>query len=282
MEKIETIVREHYSVGDLAKRILDGLVDAGVDLERLTIEDLAVIDEFHIGGREATKYIISNLSLSANEHVLDVGCGIGGAGRTVVSLVGCRVTGIDLTPEYVEVAKILTKLTGLDGKADFKTASALAMPFDNEVFDAALTIHMSMNILDRDALYREVYRVMKPDALLCIYDVMKKGDEPISFPVPWAETSKSSRLVKAEEMPSLLENAGFEVCKVEDRSEFAFDYFKRRLAAVNNGPSSLGPHVIMGTTAREKFQNINRNMESGRIAPVMVLARRIQNGSEQS
>lgn len=275
MEKIESIVRAHYSVGDLAKRILDGLADAGADLERLTIEDLAVIDEFHIGGREATKYMISNLSLSGDEHVLDVGCGIGGAGRTIVSQVGCRVTGIDLTPEYAEVAKTLTKLTGLDGKANFQTASALAMPFDNETFDAALTIHMAMNILDRDALYQEVYRVMKPGTLFCIYDVMKKGDEPIHFPVPWAETPQSSHLVTAEEMPPLLENAGFEICKVEDRTEFAFDYFKRRLAAVNNGPSSLGPHIIMGTTAREKFQNINRNMESGRIAPVLVLARRI-------
>jgi ubiquinone/menaquinone biosynthesis C-methylase UbiE len=275
MEEIESIVMAHYSVGDLAKRILDGLADIGADLDHLTIEDLAVIDEFHIGGREATKYIISNLSLSADEHVLDIGSGIGGAGRTIVSQVGCRITGIDLTPEYVEVARILTKLTGLDDKTDFQTASALSLPFDNEVFDAAITIHMAMNILDRDALYQEACRVMKPGALFAIYDVMKKGDEPISFPVPWAETPQSSHLVAAKEMPSLLENAGFEVCKVEDRSEFAFDYFKRRLAAVSKGSSSLGPHIIMGTTAREKFQNINLNMESGRIAPVLVLARRI-------
>ncbi len=275
MEKIESMVREHYSVGDLAKRILDGLADVGADLDHLSIEDLAVIDEFHIGGRKATEYMISNLSLSGDEHVLDIGSGIGGAGRTIVSQAGCRVTGIDLTPEYVEVARMLTKLTGLDDNADFQTASALSMPFDNEVFDAAITIHMSMNIRDRDALYREACRVMKPGALLAIYDVMKKGDEPIFFPVPWAETSQSSHLVTAEEMPSLLENAGFEVCKIEDRTKFAFDYFKRRLAAVNNGPSSLGPHIIMGTTAREKFQNINRNMETGRIAPVLVIARRI-------
>ncbi len=275
MEKIENIVKAHYSVGDLAERILDGLADVGADLDHLSIEDLAVIDEFHIGGRKATEYMISKLSLSGDEHVLDIGCGIGGAGRTIASQVGCRITGIDLTSEYVEVAKMLTKLTGLDNKADFQTASALSMPFDDEVFDAAITIHMSMNIRDRDALYQEVRRVVKPGALFGVYDVMKKNDEPIFFPVPWAETSESSHLVKAEEMPLLLENAGFEICKIEDRSEFAFDYFKRRLAAASSGSSSFGPHIVMGTTAREKFQNINNNMETGRITPVLVVARRI-------
>jgi len=274
MENVDDIVKEHYGVGDLATRILDGLKATGVDLDGLTTEDLAVVDEFHIGGRMATQYAISKLHLSGNEHILDIGCGIGGAARTIASQTRNRVTGIDLTPEFIEVAEMLTRLTGLDDKAAFHAANALSMPFDDETFDAALTLHVAMNIRDRDALYGEIARVMKPAALLCIYDVIKKGDAPITFPMPWAQTEYSSHLVGVEEMQTLLERAGFEVDVIEDRTPSAIDFFNRGLAAAAKGPQPLGVHLIMGPTMREKLQNVKHNMEEGRIAPVLMTARR--------
>ncbi len=274
MENVEDIVKEHYSVGDLATRILDGLKATGVDLDNLTIEDLAVVDEFHIGGRKAAEYAISKMHLSGKEHVLDIGCGIGGTARTIASKSGCKVTGIDLTPEYIEVAQTLTRLTRLDDKASFEAASALSLPFGDGVFDAAITIHVAMNILDRETLYKEIARVMKPGAILCIYDVMKKGEEPISFPMPWAQTAKSSHLVTPEEMVPLLESAGFEIDEVEDRTEQAIEFFNQSQAAAAQGPQALGVHIIMGPTAREKLQNVRQNVEAGRIAPVLMVVRR--------
>ncbi len=274
MNKIEKIVKQHYAVGDLAERILEGLKATGADLDNLTIEDISAVDEFHIGGRKATQYVISKMPLSARAHVLDVGCGIGGAARTMVSQTGCRVTGIDLTPEYIEVARTLSRLTRLDDKTDFHTASALAMPFRDQTFDAALTIHVAMNIQDRDALYKEIARVTKPGATLCIYDVMKKGNAPIIFPVPWAQTAASSYLVSPDEMAPLLEDAGFEISEVEDRTEIAVEFFRQSEAAATASPAPLGVHLIMGATARQKLQNVRQNIADGRITPVLIVARR--------
>ncbi len=271
----ETDVARHYSVGDLGQRILDGLTAAGKDLDNVTIEDLAVVDEFHIGGRKATEHAISKLSLTKSQRVLDVGCGIGGAARAIAAHTGCHVTGVDLTPEFIEAAGTLTQLTGMEQKLSFKVASALDMPFENGSFNAAITFHVAMNIADRPSLYAEIARVLTPGALLCAYDVMKRGDEPIRFPVPWSETAQTSHLTTPEEMEGLLTNAGFEVLETEDRTEFADNYFRERLAAVKkDGPSPLGPHIIMGDTAREKFQNMQINIESGRISPVQMIARR--------
>lgn len=274
MGKIEDIVKEHYSVGNLAGLIVDGLKASGANLDNLTIEDLAAADEFHIGGRKATQYAISKMHLSGSDNVVDIGCGIGGAARTIAAQTGCKVTGIDLTPEYVEVARTLTRLTRLDDKATFQAASALEMPFDDNTFDAGITIHVAMNIKARDVLYAEVARVMKPGAIFCIYDVMKKGDEPITFPVPWAQTPESSHLVTPEQMVLLLTDAGFEIIEVEDRTEIAVEFFKQSQAAAADGPRALGPHLIMGPNAGEKLQNVRHNIEKHRIAPVLITARR--------
>ena len=272
MKKVESIVRDHYSVNDLGKNILNGLTETGKDTDRLTVDDLSVVDEFHIGGRQATEHLISKLALSGHEHVLDIGSGIGGAARTIATHTGCRVSGIDLTPEYVDVAQMLSRLTGHAETTNFQAASALSIPFDNQTFDAAITLHVAMNIEDRDTLYKEIARVLKSGAKLCIYDVMKKNDDPIAFPVPWAAIPEASHLRTPEHMSTHLEDAGFEVIEIEDRTEFANEYFERRMAASTGTPSPLGPHLVMGKTAKEKINNIRHNVESGRVAPVQMIA----------
>ncbi len=274
MKNIENAVAEHYGQADLLARILKGLEANGADPSHLQPEDLAPVDEFHIGGRKATEHAVAKMSLSGDGHVLDIGCGIGGAARYIASQVGCRVSGIDLTPEYIEVARALTDRTGLGDKVDFEVASALAMPFEDETFDAAITFHVAMNIRDRESLYGEIARVMKSGATLCIYDVMRKSDEALTFPVPWAESNETSRLTTPEEMNAFLGAAGFEVHDVEDRTDFALESFRQSLAAAADGPPPLGVHLIMGAGAPEKFGNVLINIEAGRIAPVQMIASR--------
>ena len=276
MENIESVVAQHYGDADLLARIFAGLEEAGIDRNRLQPDDLAPVDEFHIGGREATAHAVTKMSLSKDQHVLDIGCGIGGAARYIATRIGCRVTGIDLTPEYISAAKTLTDLSGLNGKVIHKVASALTMPFENETFDAVITLHVAMNIPDRTALYHEIARVMKPGATVCIYDVMKKSDEGLAFPVPWAQSADTSHLTTPEEMCALLADAGFEIREVDDRTDFALNYFRESAAATADGPPPLGVHLVMGAGAQEKFKNVLSNIENGRITPVQMLASRIK------
>jgi len=273
-ENTEETVRSHYSVSGLTENILSGLRKEGKDLDSITTADLSVVDEFHIAGHEATQFLISRMRFKHTDHVLDIGSGIGGTARTIAVSAGCRVSGIDLTPDYVETAKALSQLTRLDQQVSFKVANALQLPFEDEMFDAAVTLHVAMNIKDRDSLYREIYRVLKPGARLGIYDVMKKSDDPLDFPVPWAENDQSSFLATPEQMHNYLQNAGFDNIETEDRSEFARDYFNRRIAAASGNRSALGPHLIMGDSARLKFKNMQSNLNAGRISPVLMIAER--------
>ncbi len=272
MESIESAVARHYGKAGLLDRIVDGLKATGVDLQNLQAGDLTPVEELHIGGRKATAYAVEKMALDRHQRVLDVGCGIGGAARYLAAQIGCRVTGVDLTPEYTEVARVLTNMTGLDATVSFETASALDMPFGDDIFDAALTIHVAMNIRDRPALYREIARVLKPGAVFCAFDVMKKSDDPLSFSVPWAETAQTSHLTTAQETAGLLGEAGFDVTEIDDRSQFAADFFRAVDAIHTDAPPPLGIHLLL-PNADKKRRNLAHNIEVGRVAPVQILAR---------
>ena len=275
MDDLENAVAEHYGAADFLARIDAGLKANGADPAHLAPEDLAPVDEFHIGGRKATQHAVARMSLRATDHVLDVGCGMGGAARYIATEFGCTLAGIDLTPEYIAVAQTLTARLGLSASLSFETASALAMPFEDATFDAAITFHVAMNIPDRAGLYREIARVLRPSATFCVYDVMRTGPGDIVYPVPWAETAETSYVASPEETREFLQGAGFEVLEIENRRDFALQFFPQRLAGVDGGgPPPLGLHLVMGETWREKFKNTLANTEAGRIAPVQMIARR--------
>ena len=176
---METEVANHYTSGGLLERLEAALKDDGVDPGQPTVKALAPFDQFHGRGLEATEEVAAALSLLAGDHVLDIGSGIGGPARYMADRYGCRVTGIDLTPEFCAIARHLTALLGLDKRVCFKQGSALAMPFADESFDAAYSMNVSMNIADKSGFYGEIFRVLRPGARLVLSEIAKgPGPEP--------------------------------------------------------------------------------------------------------
>ncbi len=269
-------VSKHYTHGDLVAAIRSGLDSLGKTINSVTVDDLAPVDEFHIGGRQASEDFLSQLNLTPENHVLDVGCGLGGAARFVASRYGCQVTGIDLTPEYVETAKVVCGWVGLDSRITLHQGSALAMPFADRVFDRAYMLHVGMNIDDKARLCSEVSRVLRPNSLFGIYDVMRTGDGELTYPVPWATTSASSAVAKPAQYREALERAGFNVIAERNRRDFALAFFDqlRARTATSGGPPPLGLHILMGRNTPEKVQNMIENVSSGRLAPVELIAQK--------
>lgn len=272
----ETAVADHYKVNSLAEKILDALQRSGLDLDALTPVDLAPVDEFHMGGRAATAHVIRLMDLPAGAHVLDVGSGLGGVARYLAAEWGCLATGIDLTPEFVRVAQILTDRTGLIDHVDFRVGSALDLPWPMASFDAAVTFHVAMNIADRPRLYAEIARVVRPGGVFAIYDVMKGPTEGMVFPVPWAETADTSFLITPAEMGKLLSDAGFEVTHEEDRRETALDHQRARVVEISTagGPPPLGLHLLTGETSGLKSRNMLKMLEANQITLGVIIARR--------
>jgi SAM-dependent methyltransferase len=267
-------VSKHYTHGGLTEAIRAGLASLGKSLSTVTVDDLAPVDEFHIGGRRASEDFLDQLGFNAQTHILDVGCGLGGTARFVANRYGSRVTGIDLTPEYVETGNAVCKWVGLNDRISLHQGSALATPFNEGSFDGAYMLHVGMNIEDKEKLASEVARVLRPGAVFGIYDVMRTGDGEITFPVPWATTAELSAVAEPKRYKNALQRAGFDVIAERDRRDFALAFFAdlRAKTAAAGGTPPLGLHVLMGKSTPEKVQNMIDNISKGRIAPIELVA----------
>lgn len=272
---IERQVAAHYTRGSLAQSILAALRTMGKDTEQLTVADLAPVDEFHIGGRQATIDFAAEMGIRRGMHLLDIGSGLGGAARYFAGELGCTVDGIDLTDEYVQVASELARRTGLEGSVTYRCGSALDLPFDDESYDGAYMLHVGMNIEDKGRLFAGVRRVLKRDGVFGVYDVMRTGDGALSFPVPWAATAATSFVAMPADYRRLLEAAGFVVVKERGRRDFAIEFFRqmRARAAQEASPPPLGLHILMGEDFAQKIANMIDLLQRGLIAPTEMVCR---------
>jgi ubiquinone/menaquinone biosynthesis C-methylase UbiE len=268
-------ITEHWTTGDIAPSIFAALEKAGVDTQNLTAEDLAPLDNMHGGGAAATREMMALLKPTPDQHLLDIGSGIGGPARLLASAAGVKITGIDLTQEFCDVAEMLTEKTGLSGLVSFQQGNALDLPFDDAGFDGAYTHNVTMNIPDKASFYAEACRVVKPGGLFVTTGLSEGPDGPPFFPVPWAKVPEDSHLVSPEETRRLLEEAGFEVVELIDRTGSMLEYYERnRQKAAAEGPPILSVHVILGDDGRERMKNSARSVEENRVVPIEIVCRK--------
>lgn len=272
---IEASVARHYTHGQLESAILDALRASGKNVDALTTADLSAADEFHIGWRAVTVELAVDLTLRPGLDVLDIGSGIGGPARYFAEKHGCRVTGIDLTPEFVSVASALTARCQLDHLAHFVQGSALALPFASQSFDRATLIHVGMNIADKARLFSEAHRVLRSGGVFAVYDLMRLDSSELPYPMPWAEQPATSFVETPDTYRRELEAAGFSIESQRDRREQALELGRAmRAHAAQHGVPPLGLHVLMGPASRQRLANVMTALEGALLAPVQILARR--------
>ena len=180
---------------------------------------------------------------------------------------GCRVSGIDLTDEFVAAAIDLTRRTGLSDRVDFRQGSAFDLPFADASFDLAWSQNVAMNIGDRARWYAEVHRVLRPGGRFAIQDVTQGRAGAVHFPVPWADTPDLSFLRTPEETRALLEAAGFTVLQWRDNTDASIAEFEAQRAAAAANPGArpvLGIQLIIGPDFPEKLRTSQRNLREGR------------------
>ncbi len=268
-------VTAHYCGGGrLADAIADSLQSAGKDLNDLKAADLATVDEFHIRGRKATLELAGHMMLSEDTRVLDIGSGLGGPARTLAEEYGCHVTGLDLTQAFCDAAEVLSDWVNLGERVAFQQGDATNLPFADDQFDAAMTIHVAMNIAAKGKVYEQARRVVKPDGIFAVYDVLQGEGGDVLYPAPWARDPSISHLATPEEMKSLLADAGFKVLNVHDSTDESQSWFEAMMTRIaQSGPPPVTFQIFLGGDFPEMVHNLVRNLTERRIRTVSYICK---------
>jgi sarcosine/dimethylglycine N-methyltransferase len=261
-------VEAQYSPGDLRARLTDALEAAGKDLNHLSIDDLGLLDEFHLRGRSATIDLADLAVISREDRVLDVGAGVGGPSRLLAHNYGCAVTTVDLSADFCAAAEWLNDATGLAERIDVVHADALDLPFADGSFDVVWSQHAQMNIADKPQFFAEARRVLRAGGRLAIWDIVAGPAQPIHFPVPWADTPDISFLADGDDFRRIVRDAGFDVAAWNDLTALTGESLRAQLAAGPAGPTGLQTYV---PNFAAKMTNLRRNLEEQRILMVQAV-----------
>jgi demethylmenaquinone methyltransferase/2-methoxy-6-polyprenyl-1,4-benzoquinol methylase len=112
------------------------------------------------------RFLVSRLRLGPGAHVLDVATGTGAVAAELVRRHGCRVTGLDQSPEMLAAARERLRSAGLDGQVALVEGEAERLPFADASFDGLTVTYLLRYVDDPAATLRELARVLRPGAPL--------------------------------------------------------------------------------------------------------------------
>jgi SAM-dependent methyltransferase len=210
------------------------------DLNASTEGALDNLDQFHIGGADAVDLLIPTLALAEEDVVLDIGSGFGGPARQIARRTGNRVVGIDITAAYVEAARDLTRRAKLDDVVRFE-ACDIADLRPEARFQAAISMHVEMNVQDKASWFEQIGRHLEPGARLAIWEVCSPVRHEPTWPMPWSLDGTDSFVVDAESLRTTVERAGFSTIEWTQQSAWVRAWISRTMA----GGLPTGPALPM-------------------------------------
>jgi sarcosine/dimethylglycine N-methyltransferase len=268
-------VEEHYGSTGITARILTALRAVNGPDVPITPDTLAPIDHFHAKGAVATEELVALLQPKASDHLLDIGCGIGGPARWIAAKYGCRITGVDLTAEFCEAARELNSLCGLADRVHILHGSAPPLSLPDNSVDRAYSQAALMNVSDKRGVFREAFRVLRPGGLLALSLAGAGSAGDPRYPLPWATTPDISFLATPDEIRGDLLAAGFQIVLLHDTAAAVAASLAPVLKQLETeGLPPLTSHVVMGVNEKEWRINVMRSQAEGRLSMIEALAQK--------
>ena len=254
---------------------LQALRSQGIAPEQATADDLHALDMNHMGGLAATDALAEMAQLRPGQRVLEVGAGVGGPARRMARKYGAHVWGVDLSEAVYQTAVALTALVGLQDRVQFTQGSALALPFEDGAFDVLVMQHVAMQIAEKDRLFDECVRVLKPGGVLALHEIFAGAGGPPLFPLAWAADPAMSSLESLDACAARLTQRGLTVGPFVDESEAGRRYHAANIQAWQQAVAQqrgADGRSVDATEARLRTAiSMERNLREGRLQVGMVV-----------
>jgi sterol 24-C-methyltransferase len=175
-------------------------------------------------------YISAKLDLNENDYVLDVGCGIGGPMRNIAQFSSARISGITINDYQVKRGTELNRKVGLDKLCELRVMNFLDMKFKDNTFDKAFAIEATCHAGNREEVFSQVFRVLKPDGLFASYEWVltdSYDDSNANHKKARQQIEKGNalpQLISAEKSVEAFKNCGFEVLSAVDLHKTATEH----------------------------------------------------------
>jgi len=268
-------IENFWTRGDIFSRVHHAMSEAGLINKELNIEDLFPIDQYHARGIAATVDLGKRMPISKNQKIIDIGCGLGGPARYYAKEFKCFITGIDITPSFIEIGNEFNKLTSMSDNIKLLVGNGEILDFKNETFDGAYSQHVTMNISNREKFFSEAFRVLKKDSFFAFTEHGLGPEGNPIFPLPWADSSEMSFLLPPETTISILKDIGFSDIKIiETADKYILGYEKLIGLKSENKKPILGIHVIGGESMNERSTNSMQSIKENRTLPFEIVCKK--------
>jgi len=255
-----------YASTQLFEAIMAELANRNITDDKLSLKSISAYDEFHIRGREVSSELIQQLNLEQSDTLLDVGCGLGGTCRSLSQTYKCNSIGIDLTPEYIRTARLLSQAAGLAEQTSFIQGNALELPFEPNSFEAVISQHVQMNIANKHQFYSEIQRVLKPGGKFIYYDVFSGEKTDLYYPLPWANEAACSFLMSTKDLSEQLKAVGMQEQSRDNQTSKGLAFMTSFMDSARKKDSLLnGQRLLMGPETRTKLENIYKCLSESRV-----------------
>ena len=268
-------IENFWTRGDIFSRVRQAMSESGLVNKDLEIEDLFPIDQYHARGIAATVDLGKRMPIKKNKRILDIGCGLGGPARYYAKEFECIITGIDITPSFVEIGNEFNKLTSMSDYVELLVGNGETLDFDNETFDGAYSQHVTMNISNREKFFSEAFRVLKKDSFFAFTEHGLGPEGNPIFPLPWANSLEMSFLLPPQKTISILKDTGFSDIKIIKTAEKYISGYEKLIGLKSeNKIPVLGIHVIGGDSMNERSRNSMESIKENRTLPFEIVCKK--------